>query len=85
MGSVDLERPGQRLPETGDGTARRLVQSFNDMLTRLESERGVSNARALAAQEAERHRIAQELHDEVGQEALPTPPAIPERTPWTSC
>ena len=37
------------------------------MLTRLEIERGTSNARALAAQEAERHRIAQELHDEVGQ------------------
>jgi two-component system sensor histidine kinase UhpB len=67
MGSVDLQRPGLRLPETADGTVGRLVQSFNDMLTRLESERGTSNARALAAQEAERHRIAQELHDEVGQ------------------
>ncbi len=28
---------------------------------------GSRNAKALAAQEAERHRIAQELHDEVGQ------------------
>ncbi|MCR8526200.1 histidine kinase, partial [Escherichia coli] len=37
------------------------------MLDRLEEERGTSNAKALAAQEAERHRIAQELHDEVGQ------------------
>jgi two-component system, NarL family, sensor histidine kinase UhpB len=44
-----------------------LIETFNAMLTRLEIERGTSNARALAAQEAERHRIAQELHDEIGQ------------------
>jgi signal transduction histidine kinase len=37
------------------------------MLDRLEAERGDSAARALSAQEAERRRIAQELHDEVGQ------------------
>ena len=37
------------------------------MLERLEAERSASSARALAAQEAERQRIAQELHDEVGQ------------------
>jgi two-component system sensor histidine kinase UhpB len=37
------------------------------MLDRLETERATSNARALSAQEAERRRIAQELHDEVGQ------------------
>jgi two-component system sensor histidine kinase UhpB len=67
MDGVDLQRPGQRLPETGNGTVSQLVHSFNTMLTRLETERGTSNARALAAQEAERHRIAQELHDEVGQ------------------
>jgi len=67
MDKVDLQRPGQRLPETGSGTAIHLVRSFNAMLARLETERGRSNAKALAAQEAERHRIAQELHDEVGQ------------------
>ena len=67
MDAVDPQRPGQRLPETGTGTVSHLVASFNTMLTRLETERGTSNARALAAQEAERHRIAQELHDEVGQ------------------
>ncbi|MET0694227.1 MAG: sensor histidine kinase [Propionibacteriaceae bacterium] len=67
MESVDLDRPGRRLPETGDPTVRPLVRAFNQMLARLEAERGANNARALAAQEAERHRIAQELHDEIGQ------------------
>lgn len=67
MQRVDSERPGQRLPETGDGSVRHLVESFNAMMSRLELERARSNARALAAQEAERHRIAQELHDEIGQ------------------
>ena len=67
MAQVDLLRPGQRLPETGNGASAQLVVEFNAMLARLETERSQSNARALAAQEAERQRIAQELHDEVGQ------------------
>jgi len=67
MERVDLDRPGQRIPESGVGTVRQLVHTFNAMLTRLEVERSTSNAKALAAQEAERHRIAQELHDEIGQ------------------
>ncbi|MFC7494211.1 MULTISPECIES: sensor histidine kinase [unclassified Nocardioides] len=45
----------------------KVVAEFNEMFERLEDERATSNAKALAAQEAERHRIAQELHDEVGQ------------------
>jgi two-component system sensor histidine kinase UhpB len=67
MHQLDLERLDQRLPETRDGSVQQLVASFNAMTARLELERARSNAQALAAQEAERHRIAQELHDEIGQ------------------
>ncbi|MGY1709341.1 histidine kinase [Geodermatophilus sp. SYSU D00758] len=67
MGDVDLLRPGHRLPDGGNDPASALVRSFNAMLTRLESERAASAGRALAAQEDERRRVAQELHDEVGQ------------------
>jgi len=67
MDSVDHLSPDQRLPTHGKGAGARLVASYNAMLERLETERSTSNAKALAAQEAERHRIAQELHDEVGQ------------------
>jgi two-component system sensor histidine kinase UhpB len=38
------------------------------MLARLESERREATGRVLAGQESERLRIAQELHDQVGQE-----------------
>jgi two-component system, NarL family, sensor histidine kinase UhpB len=67
MEGVDLLQPGQRLPETGNGAVADLIRSFNAMLARLEAERSSSSAQALAAQEAERRRVAQELHDEVGQ------------------
>ncbi len=67
MRTVDLLRPGQRLEERGGLEVVEVVRAFNEMLDRLEAERRESSRRALAAQEAERLRIARGLHDEVGQ------------------
>jgi two-component system sensor histidine kinase UhpB len=67
MEGVDLLRPGQRLPDVSYGAVSDLISTFNAMLARLEAERSSSSALALAAQEGERRRVAQELHDEVGQ------------------
>ena len=66
--SVDPLRPGQRVPvQSSRSEASELALAFNEMLERLESERLESARLALAAQESERLRVAQELHDEVGQ------------------
>jgi two-component system, NarL family, sensor histidine kinase UhpB len=43
------------------------VSPVDRALEELRSQQRAANARALAAQEAERHRIAADLHDEVGQ------------------
>ncbi len=65
---VDLTRPGQRMPTPAPTSeAGELALTFNEMLARLEEERRESSRLVLAAQEAERLRIAQELHDQVGQ------------------
>ena len=67
MHTVDLLRPGQRLPVDRRDEVGSVVAAFNHMLDRLESERHESGRRVLAAQEAERLGIARDLHDEVGQ------------------
>lgn len=67
MRTVDLLRPGQRLPERGGAEVVAIVYAFNQMLDRLETERRESGSRAIEAQEAERLRVARGLHDEVGQ------------------
>ena len=65
---IDPLEPGLRLQVAGgDSEATELADAFNDMLDRLEDERRASVGRALAAQEGERLRVAQELHDGVGQ------------------
>ena len=69
MSSVDPDRPGRRLtvvdPRSAEGQA--MAHAFNAMLDRLETARREAARTALAAQEAERLRVAQELHDEIGQ------------------
>jgi two-component system, NarL family, sensor histidine kinase UhpB len=66
---VDLARPGERMPEAEPTSeAGELALTFNEMLDRIEAERREATGRVLAGQEAERLRIAQELHDQVGQQ-----------------
>jgi two-component system, NarL family, sensor histidine kinase UhpB len=68
MRGADLLRPGTRAPvDHAAPELRAVAETFNEMVERLEAERRESAGRALAAQEGERLRIAQELHDEVGQ------------------
>ena len=68
MHGVEPLRPGRRVPEFGgESEIVELTRAFNQMLDRLERERQDSVRNSLAAQEGERRRVAQELHDEVGQ------------------
>jgi two-component system sensor histidine kinase UhpB len=65
---VDPLQSGERLQvPSAPSEAAELAQAYNEMLDQLESERLQSTRRALSAQESERLRVAQELHDEVGQ------------------
>lgn len=68
MERVDPLRPGERLPlPASQSEVTVLTQSFNSMLDRLEAERRDSARRALSEREAERRRLAAELHDQLGQ------------------
>ncbi|HZO76867.1 MAG TPA: histidine kinase [Solirubrobacteraceae bacterium] len=67
--TVDLTDPRPSLPDARPNSeAGELAMTFNEMLLRLAAERREATGRVLAGQEAERLRIAQELHDQVGQE-----------------
>ena len=68
MRKVDPLRPGERVRVSpASAEVEELAEVFNGMLERLEAERRDSGRRMLAAQEAERRRLARELHDQVGQ------------------
>ena len=69
MTNVDLARPGLRVesPRRAAREVQELTDSFNRMLARLELERREAGRAVLRAQEQERGRIAQDLHDEVNQ------------------
>jgi two-component system, NarL family, sensor histidine kinase UhpB len=69
MKQVDLARPGMRAisPRRSSREVQELTEAFNRMLDRLEDERRQAGRAVLRAQEQERSRIAQDLHDEVNQ------------------
>ncbi|WP_433393908.1 HAMP domain-containing sensor histidine kinase [Micromonospora sp. KLBMP9576] len=67
MTTIDLLQPEPRPVPAGQAGIADLIRAFNAMIDRLEAERAASAASALSAQEAERRRVARELHDEVGQ------------------
>lgn len=70
METIDLAGPGReppRIPATRTSEVRRLDAAFQRMIARLEAERREAGRAAIRAQERERRRIAQDLHDEVNQ------------------
>jgi two-component system, NarL family, sensor histidine kinase UhpB len=69
MERVELSEPGVRASAASADSEEvvRLNQAFNRMLDRLEDERRQSSEAVLRAQEAERARLARDLHDEANQ------------------
>jgi two-component system sensor histidine kinase UhpB len=68
MARIDPLRPGRRIEVPGPASeVSLLADAFNAMLDRLEQERRESGRRTLSAQEAERRKLAAELHDDIGQ------------------
>jgi two-component system, NarL family, sensor histidine kinase UhpB len=70
MEQVDLDNPDKQLlagDRIDSAEARRLEAAINQMLARLEAARRAAGRASVEAQERERRRIAQDLHDEVNQ------------------
>jgi two-component system sensor histidine kinase UhpB len=69
MERVELSEPGVRAADASADSEEvvRLHQAFNRMLGRLEEERRQASDAVLRAQEAERSRLASDLHDEANQ------------------
>ena len=69
MEAIDLASPGLRArpPRYAAKEIKQMADGLNLMLERLESERRAAGRAVLRAQEVERQRIAQDLHDEVNQ------------------
>jgi two-component system sensor histidine kinase UhpB len=69
MEKVDLAAPGSRaqISRADSQEVARLHAAFNRMVGRLETERRQGARAVLQAQEQERQRLAQDLHDEVNQ------------------
>ncbi|TML06526.1 MAG: HAMP domain-containing protein, partial [Actinobacteria bacterium] len=69
MERVELAEPGVRsaVPSADSEEVVRLHHAFNRMLDRLEEQRRQSSEAVLRAQEAERSRLARDLHDEANQ------------------
>jgi two-component system sensor histidine kinase UhpB len=68
MEQTDLSPNAQRAEVDSDSVeVARLNAAFNRMLDRLEIERREGSRAVLRAQEQERKRLAQDLHDEVNQ------------------
>lgn len=68
MRDIDPLAPGRRVVgDSADDEVLVLADTFNEMIGRLEDERRESARVGVMAQEQERIRIGQELHDELGQ------------------
>jgi two-component system, NarL family, sensor histidine kinase UhpB len=70
MEQIDLAKPDHpqvRPSRTDSVEVKRLDAAFQRMVSRLETERRQAGRAAIEAQERERRRIAQDLHDEVNQ------------------